>query len=134
MNVLLLALFLAAPASAPADTVAVTRLRYDGGGDWYANPSSLPNLLTAIRERTGIPVSSREATVSLLDPSLFYGCAPGFRPLKPLLDAALAAGRLTAQRHAGAWRDVGTPARLAELDAELRLGKARHPVLSSPVG
>lgn len=70
MNVLLLALFLAAPAPAPADTVAITRLRYDGGGDWYANPSSLPNLLTAIRERTGIPVSTREATVALLDPSL----------------------------------------------------------------
>lgn len=72
--------------------------------------------------------------VSLLDPALFDGCTPGFRALKPLLDAALAAGRLTGQRHAGAWRDVGTPARLAELDAELRLGKARHPVLSSPVG
>lgn len=72
--------------------------------------------------------------VSLLEPALFDGCARGFLPLKPLLDAALAAGRLTGQRHAGAWRDVGTPARLAELDADLRLGKARHPVLSSPVG
>jgi N-acetyl-alpha-D-muramate 1-phosphate uridylyltransferase len=71
---------------------------------------------------------------SILDPALFAGVAPGFLPLKPLLDAALAAGRLTGQRHGGAWRDVGTPARLAALDAELRLGKARHPVLSSPVG
>jgi MurNAc alpha-1-phosphate uridylyltransferase len=43
-------------------------------------------------------------------------------------------GRLTGQRHAGAWIDVGTPARLAGLDAELRLGRARHPVLFSPVG
>jgi MurNAc alpha-1-phosphate uridylyltransferase len=74
------------------------------------------------------------AGVSLLDPALFNGCEPGFRALKPLFDAALAAGRLTAQRHGGVWRDVGTPARLAELDADLRLGKARHPVLSSPVG
>jgi hypothetical protein len=70
MNALLLALLLAAPTSAPADTIAITRLRYDGGGDWYANPSSLPNLLEAIRTRTGIPVSSREEAVSLLDPSL----------------------------------------------------------------
>ncbi|NIP58544.1 MAG: DUF4159 domain-containing protein, partial [Gemmatimonadetes bacterium] len=46
------------------------RLRYEGGGDWYANPSSLPNLLTAIRERTGIDVARREATVAALDPSL----------------------------------------------------------------
>jgi len=72
--------------------------------------------------------------ISLIDPALFEGCAPGFRALKPLFDVALAAGRLSAQRHAGTWCDVGTPARLAALDAELRLGKARHPVLSSPVG
>lgn len=72
--------------------------------------------------------------LSMLDPALFAGVTPGFLPLKPLLDAALSAGRLTGQRYGGAWRDVGTPARLAALDAELRLGRARHPVLSSPVG
>lgn len=56
---------------APADTVlGIARLQYDGGGDWYANPSSLPNLLAAIRDRTGLPVGSREATVAPLDPSL----------------------------------------------------------------
>jgi MurNAc alpha-1-phosphate uridylyltransferase len=72
--------------------------------------------------------------VSIIDPALFTGVLPGFLALKPLLDAALGAGRLSGQRHGGAWRDVGTPARLAALDAELRLGKARHSVLSSPVG
>jgi N-acetyl-alpha-D-muramate 1-phosphate uridylyltransferase len=72
--------------------------------------------------------------VALLDPRLFEGCVPGVFPLKPLLDRALQAGRLTGQRHAGAWTDVGTPERLAALDAELRLGRIHHPVLSSPVG
>jgi len=72
--------------------------------------------------------------VSVLDPRLFADCAPGVFPLKPLLDGALALGRLTAQRHDGTWCDVGTPERLAVLDARLRLGQARHPVLSSPVG
>jgi hypothetical protein len=70
MNTLVFALLLAASAPPVADTVAITRLRYDGGGDWYANPSSLSNLLAAIRTRTGIPVSEREAQISLLDPSL----------------------------------------------------------------
>jgi MurNAc alpha-1-phosphate uridylyltransferase len=70
----------------------------------------------------------------VLHPQLFDGRSPGIFALKPLLDAALAAGRLTGQRYGGAWRDVGTPARLAALDADLRLGRARHPVLSSPVG
>ena len=72
--------------------------------------------------------------VSVLDPRLFAGCEPGAFPLKPLLERAQSAGRLTSQRHRGAWTDVGTPERLAALDAELRLGKVRHPVLSSPVG
>ena len=36
----------------PDSVLTITRLQYEGGGDWYANPSSLPNLLAAIRERT----------------------------------------------------------------------------------
>src|SRR5688572_23307572 len=52
------------------DTLTITRLRYDGGGDWYGNPSSLPNLLAAIRDRANLPVSTREQTVGLLDPGL----------------------------------------------------------------
>jgi MurNAc alpha-1-phosphate uridylyltransferase len=72
--------------------------------------------------------------ISVLDPQLFAGCSRGEFPLKPLLERAMATGHLTGQRHGGAWTDVGTPARLAALDSELRLGKARHPVLSSPVG
>ena len=47
------------------------RLHYDGGGDWYANPSSLPNLLAAIRERTALPVAARERVVSLDGPDLW---------------------------------------------------------------
>jgi MurNAc alpha-1-phosphate uridylyltransferase len=31
-------------------------------------------------------------------------------------------GAVSGERHAGAWTDVGTPARLAELDARLRAG------------
>lgn len=54
-------------------TVALTigRLHYDGGGDWYANPSSLPNLLAAIRARTTLPVAERERVVTLSGPELW---------------------------------------------------------------
>jgi hypothetical protein len=51
--------------------MTVGRLHYDGGGDWYANPSSLPNLLRAIRERTGLPVADTETTVTLTDDKLW---------------------------------------------------------------
>ncbi|NNK61942.1 MAG: DUF4159 domain-containing protein [Gemmatimonadetes bacterium] len=52
------------------DSITVARLRYDGGGDWYANPSSISNLLQAIGDRTGVPVARREVVVSALDPTL----------------------------------------------------------------
>jgi MurNAc alpha-1-phosphate uridylyltransferase len=57
--------------------------------------------------------------LAMLHPALFEGCAPGRFPLAPLLSRALAAGRLGGQKHAGRWFDVGTPERLAQLDAEL---------------
>ena len=50
----------------------IARLKYGGGGDWYSNPSSLPNLLAAISERTTIRTPSREEIVSITDPELFH--------------------------------------------------------------
>jgi hypothetical protein len=60
----------AAPGPVVDDSITIARLQYDGGGDWYANPSSLPNVLAAVRDRTGIPVARREARVTALDPAL----------------------------------------------------------------
>jgi hypothetical protein len=57
---------------APATgTLSIARLQYDGGGDWYANPSSLPNLLKAISERTTLKVEPTEARVTLTDDRLW---------------------------------------------------------------
>ncbi len=50
----------------------IARLKYQGGGDWYSNPSSLPNLLAAINERTNIRAAPREETVEITDPELFH--------------------------------------------------------------
>ncbi len=50
--------------------LAIARLQYEGGGDWYANPSSLPNLLAAIAVRTQLPVERIEGRVRLTDPAL----------------------------------------------------------------
>jgi hypothetical protein len=63
------ALALALPlllAGSRADApLVVGRLHYDGGGDWYANPSSLPNLIAAISSRTTLRVAPREVVVTL---------------------------------------------------------------------
>ena len=55
-------------------------------------------------------------------PAFFADLPPGKRPLKPLLDAGIAAGRIAGSHWAGRWTDVGTPERLAELEARLRDG------------
>lgn len=59
-----------APQPSADEGFTIARLQYGGGGDWYVSPTALPNLLSAIRERTGIPVAEREATVTPLDPGL----------------------------------------------------------------
>jgi MurNAc alpha-1-phosphate uridylyltransferase len=57
------------------------------------------------------------AGIGLYRPELFAGCVAGKFPLLPLLRRAIAARRLHGQMHTGAWTDVGTAARLAELNA-----------------
>jgi hypothetical protein len=59
----------AGPTQSPVE-LTIARLHYDGGGDWYANPSSLPNLLERIARDTRIPVARREAVVTPLSPDL----------------------------------------------------------------
>jgi N-acetyl-alpha-D-muramate 1-phosphate uridylyltransferase len=50
----------------------------------------------------------------------FAGCEPGAFPLLPLFRRAIAARRVSGEVHGARWFDIGTPARLATLDAELR--------------
>jgi hypothetical protein len=59
------------PPGASAPVLTIGRLHYDGGGDWYANPSSLPNLLNALRTRTNLRVASEEKVVTLNDDELW---------------------------------------------------------------
>ena len=68
---LVVALVLPASAARQAPRLTIARLQYDGGGDWYANPSSLPNLLAAIRERTSLPVEATEPRVTITDDRLW---------------------------------------------------------------
>jgi hypothetical protein len=65
------AAFVSRPAPEASPRMTIARVQYDGGGDWYANPSSLPNLLEAIAERTTLPVERSEARVTLLDDRLW---------------------------------------------------------------
>ena len=61
----------AAAQDAAGTGMTIGRLHYDGGGDWYANPSSLPNLLHAIGERTALQADRSEKVVTLNDDDLW---------------------------------------------------------------
>lgn len=59
--------------------------------------------------------------IGLYQPELFSGIAHGSKaPLAPLLRAQITAGRVSGEHHRGQWLDIGTPARLDELDKRLR--------------
>jgi MurNAc alpha-1-phosphate uridylyltransferase len=57
----------------------------------------------------------------------FTGCEPGRFQLLPLLQRAIGEGRLTGEVYRGRWYDIGTPERLAELNAELRAAGSGSP-------
>jgi len=60
------------------------------------------------------------AGIGLYQPRLFKDIASGQRAqLAPLLRAAMNAHRVSGEMHAGIWHDVGTPERLAALNADM---------------
>ncbi len=57
--------------------------------------------------------------ISLLRRDLFEGLSHGHHRLAPILKAAMAKNQVIGVHHRGRWFDIGTPARLAELDKAL---------------
>ncbi|MDH4038682.1 MAG: DUF4159 domain-containing protein [Candidatus Krumholzibacteria bacterium] len=51
-------------------SVRIARLKYAGGGDWYADPSSIPNWLSEFERRTGVKTFKEEKVVTLTDENL----------------------------------------------------------------
>ncbi len=70
--------------------------------------------------------------IGVYRPELFAGQAAGAFPLGPLLRAAAARGDVTGERYDGAWFDVGTPERLAEVEAFLKKVRTAEPRLAEP--
>lgn len=58
--------------------------------------------------------------IGVYHPSLFRGLEDGSARLAPLLRDAMAGNAVSGSHHRGHWYDVGTPARLHELDQQLR--------------
>ena len=102
------------PAPGEARLVLVPNPAHNRQGDF-----------TLSGERVG-PRSDRALTyagIGIFHPAFFAGCAPGSRPLRPLLETAIAEGRLFGECYRGHWTDVGTPERLRALNASYRSGE-----------
>jgi hypothetical protein len=49
----------------------IARLKYGGGGDWYNDPSAEVNLLTFLRQQTGLDIDPRYEFVEISDERFF---------------------------------------------------------------
>ncbi len=64
-------LSLLAPLASEAHSLKAARLKYRGGGDWYANPTSVPRLLAEVRRRTCIDIDPHPDIVDAASPRIF---------------------------------------------------------------
>lgn len=89
-----------------------------------ANPPQHPNGDFALLENGQLAEQGAQrwtfSGFSALRPALFRDCVAGRFPLAPLLRSAIRSGQASGEFYAGEWRDIGTPQRLAELDAALQ--------------
>ena len=99
-----------------AHLVLVDNPSHHPGGDFALSDGRVANAGAPMLTFSGIGVYR---------PALFATIARGTRaPLAPLLREAAARGRVTGELFRGRWLDIGTPDRLAALDAELKAGRA----------
>jgi hypothetical protein len=69
---LVLSIFIVSSADAAEfDRIVIPRVRYDGGGDWYSNPTSLPNFMKEASKRLNMTTQIEDVAVSISDPDLF---------------------------------------------------------------
>ena len=101
---------LAAPIAGLAHLVLVDNPPQHPQGDFVLRDSRVQAEGTPRLTFSGIGVYHRD---------LFRGCRPGRFPLAPLLRHAMESGQVSGEHYTGAWRDIGTPERLAELDRAL---------------
>ena len=53
------------------NTYQIAILKYNGGGDWYANPTALPNLISFTNKNLGTNIKELPATVEIGSSNIF---------------------------------------------------------------
>jgi hypothetical protein len=57
---------------AQRNSIQIARLKYNGGGDWYANKTALPNLIRFCKQQLKVNLADEEAVVDVGSPDLFH--------------------------------------------------------------
>jgi len=52
-------------------TYQIARMKYNGGGNWYVSPTSLPNLIAFCNKNLGADINPQEAVVEPGSPEIF---------------------------------------------------------------
>lgn len=58
-------------SATPDGGVQIALIKYNGGGDWYANPTSLPNLIRFCNTKLNTSINPDPATVDVGSPEIF---------------------------------------------------------------
>ena len=54
-----------------SSTFKIAKLKYNGGGDWYANRTAIPNLINFCNQNLGMSIATEEAIVEVGSSDLF---------------------------------------------------------------
>lgn len=68
---LILFIFLTGTASAQNAGVKIALLKYNGGGDWYADPTALPNLIEFCNQNIHTDINPEPSTIEVGSPEIF---------------------------------------------------------------
>jgi hypothetical protein len=71
---IVMAIFFSLSQTAEAQNRApfrIAKLKYEGGGDWYANKTALPNLISFVNDQMGLNITLADDVVEVGSPELF---------------------------------------------------------------
>ena len=64
-------LFVLVNVAAAQSQLKIAKLKYQGGGDWYANKTALPNLITFCNKELGMNLGAEEDVAEVGSPNLY---------------------------------------------------------------
>lgn len=64
-------IFLAAAVNAQNSGVKIALLKYNGGGDWYSDPTALPNLIDYCNRTINTNIQTEPSTIEVGSPEIF---------------------------------------------------------------